>query len=136
MEPQRAADVVAVTQVIAAFNHAVDFGDGNAFACLFVDDGVLDMGHLRIEGRADLAAFAASVPERVPNPRHHVVSELVTVDGDTAAAHSYAQVLATEDGATVLRSSGVYHDRLTRTPEGWRFVERRFVADPPPRRPS
>lgn len=123
------ADIVAIGQLIAAFNHAVDEGDGVGFAALFADGGALDLGHLRVEGKPDLLAFASSVPDRVPSPRHHVFGELVEVDGDLATARSYAQVFSAESGAVALKSTGRYYDRIERTVDGWRFRERRFVVD-------
>ena len=123
-------DIVAVQQAVAAFNHCVDFGDGETFGGLFTEDGVLDMGHLRIEGRPALRDFAVGVKDRVANPRHIVSNTWVDVTGDTATARSYAQVYATLDGVTtVLKTTGRYEDKLVRTGEGWRFYERRFVVD-------
>jgi uncharacterized protein (TIGR02246 family) len=126
-------DVVAVLQVVAAFNHCVDFGDGDRFGQLFTDDGVLDMGHLTIIGREALIDFANGVKDRVPNPRHIVSNTWVELAGDTAAAHSYAHVYVTPEGSvTTLKSAGRYEDDLVRTTAGWRFQIRRFVSDPAP----
>lgn len=125
-----AAAIVHIQQAIAAFNHCVDFGDGDGFASLFVSDGVLDMGHTVVEGRAELATFAAGVKERVPRPRHVISNTWITVAGGAATARSYAQVFVTPDGEpTALRTSGRYEDELREEDGTWRFVRRTFVAD-------
>ena len=123
-------DIVSIGQVIAAFNHCVDFGDGVGFGALFTLDGVLDMGHLRIEGRPALVDFANGVKDQVPNPRHLVSNSWIRVDGDRATAQSYAQVYVTPPGApTALRTAGRYFDELERGADGWRLRLRTYVAD-------
>ena len=77
-----------------------------------------------VTGReAVLAAFEAR-PARVS--RHVVVNIRVDVSGERATATSQI-LLFTAAGQPPL--VGSYQDRLVRTPEGWRFVERRGSLD-------
>jgi hypothetical protein len=59
---------------------------------------------------------------------HHLSSIAVTLDGDRATATSYvmAPIAAAGEGPMdVLFTVGaVYHDKIVRTPEGWRIAER------------
>ena len=73
--------------------------------------------------------------------RHPRVVRTVTLDGDEATAVSYLYnpcVLKGGDGK-VLTEGGRYHDRIVRTPDGWRLAARReepiWNAWPPGLRP-
>ncbi|MGX7678938.1 nuclear transport factor 2 family protein [Jatrophihabitans sp. DSM 45814] len=125
-----AEDVVAIEQLCARYNHAVDAGDGPGFAATFTEDGVLVVNQ-RFEGHAALAAFAESVPTRIPRPRHIVSNVLVDGDSNAASAKAYLQLYArTGDGGGLsMISSGVYADSLRRKDGQWLFIERVFAAD-------
>jgi hypothetical protein len=62
--------------------------------------------------------------------RHLTGNVVATGDGHTATGAAYVLVYTTEKGSPPsMRSSGRYDDRLRRTPEGWRFAERRYSSD-------
>ena len=65
-----ADDILAIQKLIADYNHAVDAGDGAAFAALFVDGGSLDSGFNVIKGHDELRDFAGIVPSMAPGARH------------------------------------------------------------------
>ncbi|BDE07390.1 hypothetical protein WPS_26660 [Vulcanimicrobium alpinum] len=50
----------------------------------------------------------------------------VTVDGDRATAHTTMNEFARSVAGTGHRNFGRYDDLLVRTPDGWRFAERRY----------
>ena len=77
-----------------------------------------------VEGRAAILAAFEARPARVS--RHIVANIQVDVAGDEASATSQI-LLFTAAGQPPL--VGSYQDRLVRTPEGWRFVERRGSLD-------
>ncbi|MHB1583570.1 MAG: nuclear transport factor 2 family protein [Acidimicrobiales bacterium] len=129
--PLTIEDRLEITELVARYNHAVDSGDGEAFAGTFTDDGALDVGARVIEGRAALAAFAAQLPENVRAPRH-IASNLL-IDGNDGAAtlSAYVQMfsLTGDPPRQAVAASGLYDDRLVKIDGRWRFERRVFVAD-------
>jgi uncharacterized protein (TIGR02246 family) len=123
-----APDIAEITQLYAAYNLAVDDGDGDAFAACFVDGGALVADGNPIEGHAALADFARSVPTGVPGIRHMATNVRVTGDGDAANGRSYLMVVIAGAQPTVLMT-GRYRDTIRREHGGWRFVRRDFDAD-------
>lgn len=124
-------DILAIQKLIADYNHAVDTGDGPAFAALFVEGGSLDSGFNVVKGRDELRDFAAMVPTMAPGARHLVSNVSIDGDGDAATARLYLQMWATAGGAaeTKLVISGRYEDTLERDGGSWRFVTRKMSPD-------
>jgi hypothetical protein len=124
-------DILAIQKLIADYNHAVDAGDGPAFAALFVDSGSLDSGFNVIKGTDELRGFAGMVPQMAPGARHLVSNVSIDGDGDDATARLYLQMWATAGGAaeTKLVISGRYEDTLKRDGDTWRFVTRKMIPD-------
>jgi len=121
-------DIVEITQLYAAYNVAVDDGDGEAFAGCFVPDGEFDPGGQPITGAEGLAAFARSVPVGVPGIRHIGSNVLVEGDGDAATGRSYLTVVIAGAQPTLMMT-GRYRDALRRDGGRWKFVQRIFEAD-------
>jgi uncharacterized protein (TIGR02246 family) len=124
-------DFIEIQQLCARYNHAVDHGDGEAFAAMFTEDGTLLAGST-VSGRAALAAFAASVPESLSNPRHIATNIVIAGDAGAATVSAYLQVWARvgADTAPRLVTSGQYDDRVVAQDGGWLFASRVFTADP------
>lgn len=63
-------------------------------------------------------------------PSQHLLGNVqVEVEGDRASSITYARVFhqgAGERSALTWECMGEYHDRWSRTADGWRIVERRF----------
>jgi len=127
--PLEPADVIAIQQLYASYNFAADQGDGKAFAGCFTADGVLDAGPVRTEGAKALTDFATGIPAMSPGTRHIAANVVVEGDGDLATGQAYFMLLATRASPPAIALTGQYEDRLVRSPEGWRFTERRFVPD-------
>jgi ketosteroid isomerase-like protein len=126
------AKLIAVREIervildYAAYNDAADW---EAVASMFVSNGRVSRPIAPndfTEGRdAILAAFKA----RPPRKTRHIVSNIrVDIDGDEATASSQIMLFTGPDLAPLV---GSYADRLARTEEGWRFVERRGSLDFP-----
>jgi hypothetical protein len=123
-----AEDTLAIQKLMADYNHAVDQLDGEAFAALFVEGGSLQRGDEITKGRADLSAFASTLPNGI----RHLVNN-VSIDGEAthATARAYLQVWATPAmaGEARILVSGIYADVLDRTHDGWQFVSRVLTYD-------
>jgi hypothetical protein len=126
-----ADDMLNIQQLVARYNFAFDSGDGEEFASCFVADGRFDYtADLRVEGRDKLRDFPAIVAG-LGQLRHVVSSFLMDGDAVQATSRCYCHVFGIKpNGASYIVSQGVYEDRLAKTDEGWRFAERRYLADP------
>ena len=123
-----APDIAEITQLYAAYNLAVDDGDGDGFAGCFVADGALVSDGNPIEGRSALADCARSVPAGLPGIRHMATNVSLTGDGDAAAGRCYLMLMAAGAQPQVVMT-GRYRDTLRRDGGAWRFVRRDFTAD-------
>ncbi|MBV8463811.1 MAG: nuclear transport factor 2 family protein [Acidimicrobiales bacterium] len=124
-------DHVAIQQLVARYNHAIDSGDGAAYADAFVDDGVLDAGGLVVEGRDALHSFAETFAASVWAPRHVATNLVIDGQGDRAELRAYVQLYSMEGdpGRQGVRASGIYHDTLVKQDGRWRFVRRTYTGD-------
>ena len=122
-------DVLAIHQLVARYNFAVDEGDADAYVNTFTPDGVFAVGDQVMSGHDALRAFVEG--RAGVAPRRHVVSSiLVDGEGDTASLRAYLQVIALfEDGTFRVAAQGTYDDRIVRTSDGWRFATRNFTID-------
>jgi uncharacterized protein (TIGR02246 family) len=125
-------DVVAIQQLVARYNFAVDGGDPDAFAGTFTPDGEFGAGGQVMRGHDELRAFVVGRAGIAPR-RHLVSSILVDGEGDRASLRAYLQVVAMgDDGALQVAVQGTYDDELVRTADGWRFSRRSFSPDTAP----
>ena len=116
-----------IERMIVDYAAANDAGNWARIAAMYTESGRMNRPTAPddfVTGReAVLAAFEAR-PARVS--RHVVVNIRVDVSGERATATSQI-LLFTAAGQPPL--VGSYRDKLIRTPQGWRFVERRGSLD-------
>ena len=124
-------DQLEIHGLVARYNHAVDSGNGDAYADTFTADGILDAGALVVEGREALAAFATGLPSSMRSPRHIASNLVIEGDGQRATVNAYVQmyVLAGDPPHPELAVSGKYADELVRTGGRWVFARRVFTRD-------
>lgn len=130
-----------VEAVLFRYAHHYDAGDIDAAVGCFLPDGLMRVS-IRPEpvtGHEQLTAFftAARQARRDAHtqPRHLVSNVLVELgkDGATAQSSAYMSLLLSDAAGSRVDCTGVYEDRLRRTPDGWRFAERflRFDSTEP-----
>ena len=138
----------AVSDTLFAFARAIDTRDWQAYANLFVEDGVLELPFRQPDGtsagnvgRAGMAAYVQNGQSGFTQTHH--LSANHQIDGDTATTTSYCQCVHRhdQDAANVWELGGWYHCELIRTADGWRFTRVRLEAvwehgSPNPDRPS
>lgn len=125
MTGSRTEDWIAVRELTARYNRALDDGRPEDWADTFLESGGLylaatDRGWV---GRSELMAFASSKPWG----SMHVTSDAdVDIDGDTAQQVCSLVMFrrSPERTAPTLIATGRYNDLLRRTPQGWRFESR------------
>jgi len=123
-----AADHLAIEQLYAQYSHAVDLGDGEAWAACFTPDGIFTSFGRSYEGRAAIVALAESTRHRPPG--RHWVSNLVLEPADFGVRGSaYLAWLHITKSPVTLPTTGFYDDEVVLTAEGWLFRRRTFVSD-------
>ncbi|MGA7416456.1 MAG: nuclear transport factor 2 family protein [Acidimicrobiales bacterium] len=124
-------DQLAIQQLAARYNHAIDSGDSTAFAGAFVEDGVLDAGELVVEGRTALEQFGKSFHTSARAPRHVATNLVIDGKGDQATLRAYVQMYALvgDPPRQEITASGVYADTLSKIDGQWLFERRTFTSD-------
>jgi hypothetical protein len=126
-------DRLAILALMVRYNHAVDSGDGAAFAECWTDDGRFQGSTARAEGREELLALPPMLRARTPLTRHWNSNVVIEGDGDEARTSVYVLVVDVGEPGPTLRSSGIYSDTLRRVDGEWRFVTRTVTPDVPPK---
>lgn len=127
----------AITELITRYAALNDAGDWDGVAALYTEDARMSRPSAPddfIAGRAAILAAFRSRPLRAA--RHIIANVLVTLESETSARATSQILLFTGvsagEGLPVQSATpllGTYRDHLTRTPHGWRFVERRGSLD-------
>jgi hypothetical protein len=122
-------DKVAIQELGARYNAAVDSGDADGFAGVWTGDGVFDIaGGQTIVGADALRA----VPIRTKGRTVHATTDhIIRIDGDRATQTCTLLMYRRRPDGSVndLISTGRYDDELLRTPAGWLFCRRCVVTD-------
>lgn len=129
-----------IRQLLARYNHGIDLGDIDMFVATFTSDGAFEVlglaADLPVGGRHQGAEALRELATRhygifQGRSRHWNWNLLIEGDGDEATMTCYlAGYRAGQGDSAVLSSTGIYRDKLRRTPEGWRFSERIVTMDP------
>lgn len=133
------SDRLEISDLYARYCHIIDRGDAAGFARVYVSDGALirespaDDGqeNLEFRGSAKLEAMMRDSYALNQGRRKHWISGLVVDSSgdDQALGRCYLMVFDVSGVAPVPLTSGRYEDILVKTPDGWRFRERRVVID-------
>jgi hypothetical protein len=131
-------DYNEIQQLYARYAHGIDTHaeDGQAYANTYTDDGVLDVGVRKYEGRAALINLAK--PPGDPT-LVHVVSNVAiepSPEGARVVANMAQLTLGEKGKPPVLRGIGRYEDVVVRTPNGWRFKYKKWTVLSAPEKPA
>ena len=121
-------DLRAIERLIIDYAAHNDAANWDAVAALYVPEGRMSRPTAPddfVEGRDAILAAFKSRPARTT--RHICANIRVDVDGDRATASSQILLFTGHDAPKV----GSYADKFARTPDGWRFTERRGSMDFP-----
>jgi len=134
VEPLSLADRLAIRELIARYNWAIDTRDGVGVADTFVADGIFDGGRI-VRGREALIAFGASRDRPPAAPgigSQHWVTNLV-IEGN----HSRVRVKSffirhnIDNGVVTSTNLGYYRDDIVNVEGRWLFERRRWRLWPP-----
>jgi ketosteroid isomerase-like protein len=125
-------DQLAIQQLYAKYNHAIDSGNGARWAETFTDNGTFISASGTFSGSEQLAGFATGFGSRLK--ARHWTNNLV-LEGDTAKATGscylvlYRLTPGEQPPAGILVTA-IYNDELAKGPDGgWRFTKREVTGD-------
>ena len=120
-------DYVEIQQLYARYAHTLDLGDAEGWADTFTPDGVFADS----KGRAELITFAEGFYGRGGDARHWNSQVLITPTADGADGSCYLLLVNTAAQPVSITVSGIYQDKIVKTPAGWRFQERVATIERP-----
>ena len=124
------ADRLAIDDVLTRYALALDTQQWDLLDTVFTLDASVDYTSAGgVKGSfPEVKDWLVQVLSGFTMTQHLVTNRSVTVEGDTATARSYfynPMGMRRKDGSMALFfCGGYYHDRLARTGDGWRIVER------------
>jgi hypothetical protein len=125
-------DQLAIQQLYARYNHAIDSGNGANWAAAFTGEGVFSSATGTFTGSEQLSQFATGFASRL-KARHWTNNLVLEGDGKKATGSCYLVLYRLTPGeqppASVL-TTAIYNDELAKGPDGqWRFTKRTVTGD-------
>lgn len=131
----RLEDLEEIRVLLIAYGRSLDQHDLVAYSQLFARDGEWHGGLGSAKTPAGILAmlekaFSNMTPGLYRTP-HHIMSNFdITLDGDSATAHSrWEWIVGDGEGAPTVMRAGHYDDELVREDKRWRFQRRRAVTE-------
>jgi uncharacterized protein (TIGR02246 family) len=113
-----------IRQLLGRYCQCTDDGNAEEWAGLFAEEGAFITSSGRIEGRNALREWQDQVLKSA-RMRHLMVNPVILVDSpDSARSRVDLQLLKADDDKWSVLAIARYNDRLVKTTEGWRFLER------------
>jgi len=126
MDPklQELLDKEAIKELVARYNFAFDSRDVDAYLACWVEDGFVERrgSQPSCRGHAQLAALCRDFPIK---GAHTCTDFIFEIDGDRATTRHY-QMYYDLGPPCVVSMFGIWNDKLVRTSQGWKFVEKIF----------
>lgn len=122
-----AEDKIAIMELAARYNQAIDSGDGEGWAATFAEDGVFESAQGEVTGRAQLVQYVEDGAERrrERSTRHWNNNMVIEGDGDAATLSRYLHLMSGPE----LAATGTYDDTLKKVDGVWKFARRRVAID-------
>jgi len=122
-DPMTAQDYFEIQQLYAKYNHAIDSGNGEAYADTFTPDGVFNNN----TGRDALVKFVKDTWYGRMNGatrQHWNTNLLITGDAKQAKGSVYLMLVDLSTKPVSVMTMAMYDDELVKTAQGWRFTKR------------
>ena len=125
-------DQLAIQQLYAKYNHAIDSGNGAGWAETFSTDGTFSSATGTFTGSEQLSGFASGFAARLKG-RHWTNNLVIEGDGKKATGSCYLVLYRLTPGeqppASIL-TTAIYNDELAKGPDNcWRFTRRTVTGD-------
>ena len=128
---QTLLDKEAIREAILRYARGVDRGDVQLLSAAYHDDAV-DERHEILRGEGIGASMVESMMRSMAATTHHLGTQTIVIDGDTAGAETYSIGFHRPiiDGVEQrMMTSNRYVDRLERRDGEWRITHRRLVTE-------
>jgi uncharacterized protein (TIGR02246 family) len=122
-------DELAVQQVIARLNHALDAGDYAAYGNMFASDGVFVSGFGNAVGPAQVKAALEMVAPFITNKRHVAGNLVINGNGTEAVVTSYLIVFERKTELKYV-GSAINRDTLRKVGGRWLVTKHDSTLDP------
>jgi hypothetical protein len=125
-------DYIAIQQLYARYNVAIDTGDAEAWAATFTPDGNFNNSN---KGHDALVQFIKDWREKRDgaNRRHWNSNLVITPAANGASGSVYLMLMNIGVRPAAVAMTARYQDTLVKTALGWRFKERIIHGDAAPR---
>ena len=124
-------DQLAIQQLYARYNHAIDSGQGETWAATFTPEGVFSSANGTFSGSDQLAGFASGFAKQL-KARHWTNNLVVDATEGGAKGTCYLILLRLTPGERPpagIIATATYNDELTRVGDEWRFAKRTVTTD-------
>ncbi len=124
-------DQLAIQQLYAKYNHAIDSGDGAGWVRCFSPDAVFTSPAGTFRGSAELEGFAAWYSPLMKG-RHWTNNLVLEGDDKMAEGSCYLILFRLTPGETPpagIYATGIYQDTLRKDGAGWAFTSRNATFD-------
>lgn len=119
-------DETAIRALVHRYTMAIDARDAQEWSATWAADGVWDMAGRVTEGRDAIRDAWVAAMDRFAEVGHVATFVEVSVEGDVASGRWTVQERTVDADGNDFAFTADYHDRYVRTPDGWRFAERRL----------
>lgn len=124
-------DRIAITDLLAAYCHAMDASRADLAIHLFADDATLETPVGRATGRAAILAWIEgrlALRSSAHQVGHYLLNPLIARTSQThirvRSMLLYTRQSLEENGRSELLSTGIYEDEVEKTGGAWRFTRR------------
>ena len=125
-------DEQAITRLVLNYARGADRRDGDLFASVFTEDGVLDYNGRQSTGPKQLGKIPSAL-NVYAKTYHTVLNTFIEIDGDTAKGEIYSashHLRPIEGAASSDRVMYItYLDDYVRTDAGWRIKTRKVEVE-------
>lgn len=123
-----ADDYIAIQQLYANYAHALDTGQGERFAALFMADGEFTggrgPGHAADTRTPTKGAAALQTMGSRGGSRHFVANLVITSAPGGAKGSCYLLLFDVHKTPATMVETAIYDDTLVKTAQGWKFKKR------------
>jgi 3-phenylpropionate/cinnamic acid dioxygenase small subunit len=127
------ADREAIAEVLYRYGRALDGRRWEELRDVFTEDAVGEYSgriNRTFHGVEAIMGLVERALGALEASQHVIANPVIEVDGDEARSRCYLHAQhyrpGERTGGSTLVVGGVYHDRLVRTPAGWRIAHRRL----------
>lgn len=122
-------DTLAIQALYARYNHAVDFGDAEAWADCFTSDAVFEAQPVGpLTGREALVDFAHWYRDTIKG-RHWTNNLLLEAMPGGARGTCYLILFRLGVDPVAPMLTGIYRDEMVEEADGWKFKSRTMTSD-------